>query len=217
VAETTDILKNTVTSEKVTVDKAKNYEKKRFTRRYRMRRLDRLEKAFALQVVEMLSNSVHIVDVPCGDGRFFDIFSNAKKLTMIDYSENMLAVAKEKIGNAENVEFVRADISNLPLPADSADLCFCMRLFHHMEDDHIRLTALKELARISTKYVAMSFYHKSCLRFYRRKLLGKKIRGSYVTFTHIVELANQAGLKFVKRIPSVNTIEPQCLVIFEKA
>ena len=102
-AEKTDILKNTVTSEKVTIDKAKNYEKKRFTRRYRMRRLDRLEKAFALQVVEMLGNIAHIVDVPCGDGRFFDIFSNAKKLTMIDYSENMLAVAKEKIGDAKNV------------------------------------------------------------------------------------------------------------------
>ena len=214
--EKTDILINTVTSEKVTIDKAKNYEKKRFTRSYRMRRLDRLEKAFALQVVEMLDNGVHIVDIPCGDGRFFDVFSNAKKLTMIDYSENMLAVAKEKIGNAKNVEFIRADISNLPMPANCAELCFCMRLFHHMEDDRIRLTALKELARISKKYVAMSFYNKGCWRFYRRKLLGKKIRGSYVTFAHFVELASQAGLKFVKRIPRVNTIEPQCLVILDK-
>jgi ubiquinone/menaquinone biosynthesis C-methylase UbiE len=215
--EKTDVLKNTVTSEKVTIDKAENYEKKRFTRSYRMRRLDRLEKAFALQVVEMLGNSVRIVDVPCGDGRFFDIFSNAKKLTMIDYSENMLAVAKEKIGNAKNVEFIRADISNLPLPANCAELCFCMRLFHHMKDDQIKLTAFKELSRISNKYVAMSFYNKGCLRFYRRKLLGKKIRGNYVTFAHIVELASQAGLKFVKRIPRVNTIEQQSLVIFEKA
>jgi ubiquinone/menaquinone biosynthesis C-methylase UbiE len=213
----TDTLKNTVTSEKVTIDKAENYEKKRFTRSYRMRRLDRLEKAFALQVVEMLGNSVRIVDVPCGDGRFFDIFSNAKKLTMIDYSENMLAVAKEKIGNAKNVEFIRADISNLPLPANCAELCFCMRLFHHMKDDQIKLTAFKELSRISNKYVAMSFYNKGCLRFYLRKLLGKKIRGNYVTFAHVVELASQAGLKFVKRIPRVNTIEQQSLVIFEKA
>lgn len=216
-AEKTDILKNTVTSEKVTIDKAKNYEKKRFTRSYRMRRLDRFEKAFALQIIEMLGNSVHIVDVPCGDGRFFDIFSNAKKLTMIDYSENMLATAKEKIGNAKNVEFVRADVSSLPLPADSAELCFCMRLFHHMKDDQINLAAFKELSRISNKYVVMSFYNKSCFRFYWRKLLRKKIRGSYVTFAHIVELASQAGLKFIKRTPRVNTIEPQCLVIFEKA
>ena len=216
-AEKTDILKNTVTSERVTIDKAKNYEKKRFTISYRMRRLDRLEKAFALQALKMLGNAAHIVDVPCGDGRFFYIFSNAKKLTMIDYSENMLAVAKEKTGNPQNVDFVRADISNLPLPDHCAELCFCMRLFHHMEDDHIRLTALRELVRISRKYVALSFYNKSCLRFYRRKLLGKKIRGCYVTFTHFIELANQAGLKFIKRIPIVNTIEPQCLVIFEKA
>ena len=215
-ADKIDILKNTVTNEKVTIDKAKNYEKKRFTCSYRMRRLDRLEKAFASQVVEMLGNGVHIVDIPCGDGRFYDIFSNVKKLTMIDYSENMLAVVKEKFGDAKNVEFVRADISNIPLPGDCAELCFCMRLFHHMKDDHIRLKALKELTRISNKYVALSFYNKGCLRFYRRKLLGKKIRGSYVTFTRFVELASHAGLKFVKRIPGVNMIEPQCLVIFEK-
>ena len=214
-AENTDILKNTVTSETVTIEQAKTYEKKRFSRRYRTRRLNRFEKTFALQMVEMLGDDVHIVDIPCGNGRFFDIFGNAKKLTMVDYSENMLAAAKEKIGDAKNVEFVRADISNLPLPDNCAELCFCMRLFHHMEDDHIRLTALKELARISRKYVAMSFYNKDCLRFYRRKLLGKKIRGSYVTFAHIVKLASQAGLKFVKRFPRVNTIEPQCLVIFE--
>lgn len=210
-----DTLKNTVTSEQVTIAKAQNYEKKRFTRSYRMRRLDRLEKAFASDIFEMLGNDVHIVDIPCGDGRFFDIFSNVKKLTMIDYSENMLTVVKEKFGNAKNVAFVRADITNLPLPFDSAELCFCMRLFHHMKNDEVRLDALRELARVSKKYVALSFYNKSCPRYYWRKLLGKKIRGNYVTFTHIVGLARQAGLKCVKRIPRVNTIEQQCLIIFE--
>jgi ubiquinone/menaquinone biosynthesis C-methylase UbiE len=217
VTEQTDILINTVTGEKVTIDKAKNYEKKRFTRRYRTRRLNRFEKAFALRVVEMLGDDAHIVDVPCGNGRFLDIFSEARKLTMVDYSENMLAAAKEKLGDAKNVEFLRADISNLPLLANCAELCFCMRLFHHMKDDEIKLAAFKELSRISNKYVAMSFYNKSCLRFYWRKLLRKKIRGNYVTLTHIVELASQAGLKLVKRFPCVNTIEQQCLVIFEKA
>jgi len=216
VAENTDILKNTVTSETVTIEQARSYEKKRFSRRYRTRRLNKFEKTFASQMVQMLGDDVHIVDIPCGNGRFFDIFGNAKKLTMVDCSENMLAAAKEKIGNVRNIEFVQADISNLPLPDKCADLCFCMRLFHHMKEDPIRSTALKELARVSKKFVAISFYNKGCLRFYWRKLLGKKIRGSYVTFAHVVELASQAGLKFVKRFPQVNTIEQQCLVIFEK-
>lgn len=212
-----EIIKNTVTDEKITIDKARNYEKKRFKRRYRTRRLNRFEKAFALRVVGMLGNVAHIVDVPCGSGRFFDMFSKTRKLTMVDYSENMLAAAKEKIGDAKNVEFVRADISNLPLPDNCAELCYCMRLFHHMKDDQIRLAAFKELSRISNRYVTMSFYNKNCLRFYWRKMLRKKIRGHYVTFTHIVELASQAGLKLVKRFPEFNTIEPQCLIIFEKA
>jgi ubiquinone/menaquinone biosynthesis C-methylase UbiE len=208
---------NTVTTDQATIEQARDYEKRRFTRRPRMRKLDRYEKAFAQHLLDMVGGDSHILDVPCGNGRFYDIFADARKLTMADYSENMLAAARERIKNTKNVEFVRADISSLPLPDNCAELCFCMRLFHHMKDDQIKLTAFKELSRISNKYVAMSFYNKGCLRFYRRKLLGKKIRGNYVTFAHVVELASQAGLKFVKRIPRVNTIEQQSLVIFEKA
>jgi len=210
-------LNNTVTTEQVTIDEAVNYEKKRFSRRYRMRYLDRLEKAFAKEVFEMVGVGSHIVDIPCGNGRFFGVFSKARKLTMVDYSENMLAAAKEKCGTPENVEFIRSDISSMPLSDSCAELCFCMRLFHHMQNDQVRLQSLKELVRISKKYVALSFYNRNCLRFYLRKILGKKIRGNYVTFAHIIDLAGQARLRVVQRIPKLNLFEQQCFVILEKA
>jgi ubiquinone/menaquinone biosynthesis C-methylase UbiE len=209
-------LNNTVTSEQITIDQALDYEKKRFSRRYRMRRLDRLERDFAKKVFEMVGGDSHIIDIPCGNGRFFGIFSKARKLTMVDYSGNMLAAAKEKSGTPENVEFIQADISKMPLPDNCAELCFCMRLFHHMKNDQVRLQSLKELVRISKRYVALSFYNRNCLRFYLRKILGKKIRGNYVTFSHIIDLAGQAGLGFVQRTPKFNLFEQQCLVILEK-
>ena len=86
-----------------------------------------------------------------------------------------------------------------------------------MKNDQVRLNALKELARVSSKYVALSFYNINCLRFYRRKILRKKIRGNYITFNHITNLAKQAGLKSVERFPKLNLVEQQCLVIFKKA
>jgi ubiquinone/menaquinone biosynthesis C-methylase UbiE len=128
----------------------------------------------------------------------------------------MLKAIEEKFGANENVQLIQADISSMPLTDGSADLCFCMRLFHHMKNDNVRLAALKELTRVSKKYVALSFYNKSSLRYYWRKALGKKIRGNYVTCAHIVDIAKQVGLELVARSPKLNLLEQQCLVVFRK-
>ena len=213
-----NLSENTVLScEQDTIDRAKDYEGKRFGTRFRTRRLDKIEKVFARRLFDMAGSNSHILDIPCGSGRFFNVFSKAEKLTMADYSANMLKVCEEKFGISENVRLIQADISTIPLPDGSADLCFCMRLFHPMTNDHVRLNALKELARVSSKYVALSFYNIRCLRFYRRKLLSRKIRGNYITFDHITKLAKQAGLVPVERFPKMNLVEQQCMVIFKKA
>ncbi len=219
--ENTYLPENTVTTGEVTIERARvyrtrGYEDKPFARRHRMRRLERFEKRFAQRLLDMVGNSAHILDIPCGNGRFFETFSKVKSLIMADYSINMLKAVEERFGNPENVRLIQAEISSIPLPDSSADLCFCMRLFHHMKNDQVRLCALKELTRISKKYVALSFYNKNCLRYYWRKILGKKIRGNYMTFAHIFNLAKHIGLELIERFPKVNLLEQQCLVIFKK-
>lgn len=206
---------NSVCSGQSTLEKARVYDKTRFSRRPKMRRLDRFEKKFARDLLNLAGTDSCVVDIPCGNGRFFDIFSAARELIMIDYSTNMLQALEEKYGKGNNIRLIQADIGELPLPDNSVDLCFCMRLFHHMKNDQVMLGALKELSRISRKYVAVTFYNKNSLRFYRRKLLGKKIRGSYVTLKHIVGLAKQAGLEPLDSF-RLNFIEQQCLELFRK-
>ncbi len=181
-----------------------------------MRRLDRFEKKFAHDLLRLAGTDSCVVDIPCGNGRFFDIFSAARELIMIDYSTNMLQALEEKHGKGNGIRLIQADIGELPLPDSSVDLCFCMRLFHHMKTDAIRLAALGELSRITRKYVGLSFYNKNCLSYYYRRTLGKKIRGNYVTSRHITELARQVGLECIERRPSLNLIEKQCLLIFKK-
>jgi len=207
---------NTVTlGQARTIEQAEDYEKK-FTHGPKNKRLNRLEKDFARRVFELVGSDSHIVDVPCGSGRFFEIFSKARQLTMVDYSVNMLKVCKERFGALGNVRLIEADISSLPLPDNSADLCFCMRLFHHMESNPVRLDALKELARVSNRYVALSFYNKNCWRFHRKKIFRKNIRSNYITFRHLLGLAEQAKLELIDRLPKISLIEPQCCVVFKK-
>jgi len=214
--ENEHLSENSVGVADVTIEKAIDYERKRFTLRRRMKRLNRFENAFAQRLFDLVTSDAHIVDIPCGNGRFYPVFSKAKKLSMADYSTNMLKAVEERFGTSENVKLIKADISAIPLNDACAVLCFCMRLFHHMKNDEVRLAALKELARVSKKYVALSFYNKNCSRYYWRKTLGKKIRGNYITFTHIVALADRVGLVPVERVPKLNMFEQQCLVIFKK-
>lgn len=206
---------NSVTDDLSSLEDAKVYEQTRFNRDQRMKKIDRFEKAFAERVFGMVGSDSHIVDVPCGNGRFYDVFSSAREITMIDYSENMLSATSERIGKKENIKMLCADITALDLLDNSAELCFCMRLFHHMKNDEVRLKALKELSRVSKKYVALSFYNKKCGRYYWRKTLKKKIRGNYITLDHIVGLANKAGLELLD-YSRLNLIEQQGLLIFKK-
>lgn len=208
---------NTITPRKGrTIEQARDYEKK-FALGCKNKRLNKFEKTFARCVFELVGRDSHVVDIPCGSGRFFEIFSKAKELTMVDCSINMLKVCKEKFGTPENVRLIQAEISSIPLPDNSADLCFCMRLFHHMETDEVRRGALNELARISRRYVALSFYNKNCWRFYRKKILGKKSRSNSIAFGHLLGLAKEAGLEFIERFPKISLIEPECLVVFKKS
>jgi len=200
----------------ISLHKSRDYDRNRFTTRRRMRKLDAFEKSFAIRLFEMVGTDSAIIDIPCGNGRFCDVFSTAGKLIAADYSENMLTAFRERIGNVENVKTLQADITQIPLPDKCVDLAFSMRLFHHMKNDAVRSAALKELSRISRKYVAFSFYNKRCIRYLWRKSLGKKIRGNYVTLDHYIELAQDAGLELVSSY-RYNIIEQQSLVLFKKS
>ena len=204
-----------ICKEEYTIEHARTYDKRRFNRP-KMAKYDRFEKAFAQRLFGMVGTDSHIVDIPCGNGRFFEIFSKARKLIMADHSINMLRACEERFGAPDNVRLIQSDILSIPLPDGWADLCFCMRLFHHINNDQVRLGALKELARVSNKYVALSFYNKNSWKFYRRKILGKRISGFYITFSRMVSLARQVTLECVGRFPKLSLFGQQCLVIFKK-
>jgi len=200
-----------------TLDDARHYTERRFTRDARMRRLDAFERRFARDLLARIGSDAHVVDIPCGSGRFAEIFAAGGRVTLIDLLPEMLQAARETVGTRDGVAFVEGDIRSIPLPDGAADLCFCMRLFHHFRGDPIRTEALEELARVSRRFVALSFYNQSSTRYYWRSLLRKKIRGGYITLAHLSELARAAGLRFVERRPRVNLREQQCLVLFEKS
>ncbi|MFC1884921.1 class I SAM-dependent methyltransferase, partial [Thermodesulfobacteriota bacterium] len=186
-----------------TVETALAYETKR-NRGRRSRHLDAREKLFAERVLNLAGEKSHVLDVPCGTGRFAPSFLKSNRLTMIDMAPNMMAVARNKVHELDHVNILLGDIRNLPLNDNAVDLGFCMRLFHHIPDNTTRHAILKEMARVCSKYVAFSFYNGECFRYQWRMKRKRHVRGQYISAKEMSALCRQAGLLVVTRSPLLN-------------
>jgi ubiquinone/menaquinone biosynthesis C-methylase UbiE len=89
------------------------------------------------------------VDVGCGFGRSFKLLQErfgAERLIGVDIEPEALArSAKQAERDGLTVELVHASSSDLPLPADSADIVFCHQTLHHLVEQE---SALREFHRI---------------------------------------------------------------------
>ena len=75
-----------------------------------------------------------VVDLGCGGGIYAAAWADlgAASVVGIDFSEQMLAAARERNGRA-NVTFRRGDAAATGLPAGSADIVFSRAMIHHLD------------------------------------------------------------------------------------
>jgi predicted TPR repeat methyltransferase len=76
----------------------------------------------------------HVLELGCGTGKNTQwLLQSAKKITAVDFSENMLMKAAESVKN-EKVNFVRADINkHWDFLQDKVDLITCSLVLEHIE------------------------------------------------------------------------------------
>jgi ubiquinone/menaquinone biosynthesis C-methylase UbiE/DNA-binding transcriptional ArsR family regulator len=89
-----------------------------------------------------------VVDLGTGSGRMLTLLgANARRLTGLDLSHNMLNIARSNVAEAglDNVELRHGDIFATRLPAGSADLVLVHQVLHYLVDPH---AAVVEAARL---------------------------------------------------------------------
>ena len=93
-----------------------------------------------------LQKGSKILDLGCGTGALLKILEDrfpSSELTGIDLTEEMLAVAKQKL--SDNVELLLGSASNLPFDSESFDWVIMSNVIGHLAD---KKTALKEIHRV---------------------------------------------------------------------
>jgi tRNA (cmo5U34)-methyltransferase len=100
--------------------------------------------AFYAAALELIpTDALRIVELGAGSGLFSSMLRAAfpeAHLTLIDFSENMLALARQRLGSnsdAAQITFSLADYTTEPLPAYS-DAVVSSLSIHHLEDERKR-------------------------------------------------------------------------------
>lgn len=106
-------------------------------------------KPFPSWVFEQLpaSPEADILEVGCGNGNLWasnlDRVPPAWRLTLTDFSEGMVAKARERLG--DRASYAVADVQDLPFADSSFDLVVANHMLFHVPD---RERALREIARV---------------------------------------------------------------------
>jgi SAM-dependent methyltransferase len=104
-----------------------------------------------------------VLDVPCGTGRLGEALIPAAELYVgLDLSPSMLAAnpwPRRLLGSA----------FGLPFADDTFDLVVCCRLLHHLAEPELREDLVRELVRVSRRFLAMSFWDAGSLPALRRR------------------------------------------------
>jgi SAM-dependent methyltransferase len=114
--------------------------------------------------------------------------------------------------------FVAADALHLPFAEGSFDAVVCIRLLHHLPSGRLRVDALRELARVSGRYVVVTFFDYMnvwVLRQAWRRLRGK-VKLSAIPLARCQAEAARAGLRFVRSEHVLRGVSEEQVLVFAK-
>jgi len=144
-------------------EKADSYNVK-YEREFHKRLSNRTERRVIEKLLARAGRVGRLLDVPCGAGRLSDVMARwTEQLYEADYAFPMLEYARS---NAQSYtpEAINASAFELPFSDDAFDMVVSIRLNHHIPEREDRLRHLRELCRVSNRWVLVTVYDELGLR-----------------------------------------------------
>jgi len=188
-----------------------NYEKvvraEQYNEKYRAKLFKRISTRLEFRLLRRLLSTqprcATLLDLPCGGGRLSSHLAPSTDLLI----EADIALGQVLYGRGSSrVEALRiwmtASAFHIPFRDDGVDATVSIRLSHHLPSEEERERLVRELLRVSRRFVLMSFFDhnapKNLLRRARKvlRLDGKKPKKT-MTVRRVSELARECGAELV--------------------
>ena len=147
-----------------------------------------------------------VIDVGCGMGNFTLELANRKnfkKIVGIDFLKNTFDIARENPKFFERVSFTEGNLIYMPFKDRSFDLAVCLNVLHHIHIDDFKL-AIKELARITDKYLILEIRNKkNILDIWYSKIILPKYYKKLPLYTSSIQEINGLMKKFNFRLENM--------------
>lgn len=146
-----------------------------------------------------------MLELPCGGGRMTPAFADATDFVIeadIALGQIRYARATSKISTPR--AWMTASAFHIPLRDDSVDGAICIRLAHHLPTDAERARLLRELLRVSRRFVIVTFFDRNSLKNLTRGLrhpFKPRPRKPAMTTARVAELARACGARLVAAPP----------------
>jgi hypothetical protein len=132
-------------------------------------------------------------------GRFAPLYARLGITALgVDLRYDMTHVAAATHARQGRAHWLCADVLALPFPDGVFDSVLCIRLLHHRYSDTERQRILRELTRVSRRFVILSFYRSTLLHTVARHWRGARGRLAMMTLPHLRELAQASGLQIAR-------------------
>jgi len=164
---------------------------------------DQRERRILTRWFTRIASIDYALDLPCGFGRYYGFLqAHAQRVIEADYSRDMVKAAQTRGGDAPPSGF-RCFGHEIPLRDRAVDLAFSMRLSHHLVDPATRRAHVRELFRVSDRWVVFSFFdHASFKNLLRRARTGvgltRKPPKSTLRRAEVRAIAEESGFRVLE-------------------
>lgn len=146
------------------------------------------------------------LDLPCGYGRLYPIVRELGiPVVEGDWSFPLLTTARgihaRRDGPGQAQNYVRATALALPFSGGAFEFVLSARLSHHIREHEQRLQHLRELLRISRKWVLFTYFDagsvKNRMHEFGRRFNGKRAKWT-LTFDEVQAVGRAEGFEVVQ-------------------
>ena len=117
------------------------------------------------------------LEVGCGNGTYSKILiREAEYLTATDFSDEMVAVSKERLKGIGNVSVEKANCFSLPYPDFSFDTVFMANLLHIISEPEKAVAEGKRVLKQNGRLIVISFTTEGMTFFYRLGMMYRYLK-----------------------------------------